>query len=93
MISAKDLAMVHPYTGKTFDACIKVVNIRWDLDEQDEDQRQYLLTEMLVRTTYEDTEEGVEELFDDKIADYLSNETGWCVEHFDIEAIIQVEDK
>ena len=93
MISAKDLAMVHPYTGKTFDVCIKVVNIRWDLDEQDEDQRQYLLTEMLVRTTYEDTEEGVEELFDDKIADCLSNETGWCVEHFDIEAIIQVEDK
>ena len=93
MISAKDLAMVHPYTGKTFDACIKVVNIRWDLDEQDEDQRQYLPTEMLVRNTYEDTEEGVEELFDDKIVDCLTSETGQYVEHFDIESIIKVEYK
>lgn len=93
MINAKELAMLHPYTGKTFDVCIKVVNICWDLDKQDEDQRQYLPTEMLVRTTYEDTEEGVEELFDDKIVDCLSNETGWCVDHFDVETIIQVEHK
>lgn len=91
MVNEKYLSMVHPYTGKTFDVCIKVVNIRWDLDKQDEDQRQYLPTEMLVRTTYKDTEEGVDELFDDEIAQYLSDKTGWCVDHFDVEAIIQVE--
>ena len=93
MISARNLTMVHPYTGKTFDACIKVVNIHWDLDGDDEDMRQHLPTEMLVRTTYEDTEEGVDELFCDKITECLSDETGWCVDHFDVDAIIQVECK
>lgn len=93
MIDEKNLTMVHPYTGNMFDACIKVVNIRWDLDEEEEYLRQDLPTEKLVWLTYIDTEENVNDLFNSRIADELSYYTGWCVDSFDIEVIIQVKCK
>lgn len=91
MIDEKNLTMAHPYTGNMFDACIKVVNIRWDLDEEEEYMRLDLPTEKLVWLTYVDTEENVNDLFNSRITDELSEYTRRRVDSFDIEAIIQVK--
>ena len=54
---------------------LKVTNIKWDTDGQEVD----LPTEITI------TRDVIES--DDAIADYLSDEYGWCVENFIIEDV------
>ena len=55
---------------------MKAINIIWDTDGEEIDG---LPTEM------EFPDELFDGGYDDDIADYLSDQTGWCVESFDIE--------
>lgn len=55
---------------------MKAINIIWDTDGEEIDG---LPTEM------EFPDELFDGGYDDDVADYLSDQTGWCVESFNIE--------
>jgi len=54
---------------------MKAIDIIWDTDGEEIDD---LPTEM------EFPDEVFDGGYDDNVADYLSNQTGWCVESFNI---------
>ena len=56
---------------------LKITNIVWDFDEGEEGSFTELPDNVII-------EDSIEE---EEIADYLSDNYGWCVESFDVEVI------